>query len=409
MRLLYDTGVRGYQFLIRLASLRSEKARKWLRGRRNIFSRLRKELSTDQPIYWFHVASLGEFEQGRPVIEAIRKKAPEVKILLTFFSPSGYEVRKNYEFADYVYYLPLDTPFNVKRFLDVVKPAKAFFVKYEFWYHYLTGLKKRGIPTYIFSAIFRPSQIFFKPWGRWYRQALSAYTHIFVQNQESLNLLNKFGFTNVSLSGDTRFDRVGQIADAAPRISVLDEFADDKKLVVAGSTWKADETLLLDYINSSKHEVKYVIAPHEVSDKSIQRITEALTKKYVRFSQAGEGDLQQADVLIVDGYGYLTSVYRYGNLAYIGGGFGSGIHNILEAATFGMPVIFGPNHEKFQEALDLLQKKAAFCIHDYDELKLVMDEFLGNEEKLEFTSNLASDYVSQSRGASDVIVRYLFN
>ena len=409
MRLLYDIGVRGYQLLIRLASLRSEKARKWLRGRRNIFSRLRKELSTDQPIYWFHVASLGEFEQGRPVIEAIRKKAPEVKILLTFFSPSGYEVRKNYEFADYVYYLPLDTPFNVKRFLDVVKPAKAFFVKYEFWYHYLTGLKKRGIPTYIFSAIFRPSQIFFKPWGRWYRQALSAYTHIFVQNQESLNLLNRFGFTNVSLSGDTRFDRVGQIADAAPRISVLDEFADDKKLVVAGSTWKADETLLLDYINSSKHEVKYVIAPHEVSDKSIQRITEALTKKYVRFSQVGEGDLQQADVLIVDGYGYLTSVYRYGNLAYIGGGFGSGIHNILEAATFGMPVIFGPNHEKFQEALDLLQKKAAFCIHDYDELKLVMDEFLGNEEKLEFTSNLASDYVSQSRGASDVIVRYLFN
>ena len=409
MRLLYDIGVRGYQLLIRLASLRSEKACKWLRGRRNIFSRLRKELSTDQPIYWFHVASLGEFEQGRPVIEAIRKKAPEVKILLTFFSPSGYEVRKNYEFADYVYYLPLDTPFNVKRFLDVVKPAKAFFVKYEFWYHYLTGLKKRGIPTYIFSAIFRPSQIFFKPWGRWYRQALSAYTHIFVQNQESLNLLNKFGFTNVSLSGDTRFDRVGQIADAAPRISVLDEFADDKKLVVAGSTWKADETLLLDYINSSKHEVKYVIAPHEVSDKSIQRITEALTKKYVRFSQVGEGDLQQADVLIVDGYGYLTSVYRYGNLAYIGGGFGSGIHNILEAATFGMPVIFGPNHEKFQEALDLLQKKAAFCIHDYDELKLVMDEFLGNEEKLEFTSNLASDYVSQSRGASDVIVRYLFN
>jgi len=409
MRLLYDIGVRGYQLLIRLASLRSEKARKWLRGRRNIFSRLRKELPTDQPIYWFHVASLGEFEQGRPVIEAIRKKAPEVKILLTFFSPSGYEVRKNYEFADYVYYLPLDTPFNVKRFLDVVKPAKAFFVKYEFWYHYLTGLKKRGIPTYIFSAIFRPSQIFFKPWGRWYRQALSAYTHIFVQNQESLNLLNKFGFTNVSLSGDTRFDRVGQIADAAPRISVLDEFADDKKLVVAGSTWKADETLLLDYINSSKHEVKYVIAPHEVSDKSIQRITEALTKKYVRFSQAREGDLQQADVLIVDGYGYLTSVYRYGNLAYIGGGFGSGIHNILEAATFGMPVIFGPNHEKFQEALDLLQKKAAFCIHDYDELKLVMDEFLGNEEKLEFTSNLASDYVSQSRGASDVIVRYLFN
>jgi len=409
MRLLYDIGVRGYKLLIRLASLRSEKARKWLDGRRNIFSRLKEELPSDKPIYWFHVASLGEFEQGRPVIEAIRKKAPDVKILLTFFSPSGYEVRKNYEFADYVYYLPLDTPYNVKRFLDIVNPEKAFFVKYEFWYHYLTALKKRGIPTYIFSAIFRPSQIFFKPWGSWYRKALRAYNHIFVQNQESLDLLNKFGFTNVSLSGDTRFDRVGQIADAAPRLSVLDEFASGKKLVVAGSTWKADEALLLEYINSSELPVKYVIAPHEVSDKSIQRITESLNKKYVRFSKAGNGDLKGADVLIVDGYGYLTSVYRYGNLAYIGGGFGSGIHNILEAATFGMPVVFGPNHEKFQEALDLLEKKAAFCIHDYEEFKSVMDEYLKDDKKLQVTSDLTSNYVSQSRGASDVIVRYIFN
>jgi 3-deoxy-D-manno-octulosonic-acid transferase len=409
MRLLYDIGVRGYKLLIRLASLRSEKARKWLDGRRNIFSRMKEELPSDKPIYWFHVASLGEFEQGRPVIEAIRKKEPDVKILLTFFSPSGYEVRKNYEFADYVYYLPLDTPYNVKRFLDIVNPEMAFFVKYEFWYHYLTALKKREIPTYIFSAIFRPSQIFFKPWGRWYRKALQAYNHIFVQNQESLNLLNKFGFTNVSLSGDTRFDRVGQIADAAPRLAVLDEFANGKKLVIAGSTWKADETLLLEYINSSEHPVKYVIAPHEVSDKSIQRITEALDKKYVRFSTAGNGDLEGADVLILDGYGYLTSVYRYGNLAYIGGGFGSGIHNILEAATFGMPVVFGPNYEKFQEALDLLQKKAAFCIHDYDELKSVMDEYLDDDKKLQVTSGLSRDYVSQSRGASDLIVRYIFN
>ncbi|GET20781.1 3-deoxy-D-manno-octulosonic acid transferase [Prolixibacter denitrificans] len=409
MRLLYDIGVRGYHLLIRLASLRSEKARKWIKGRRNIFSRLKEELPSDQPIYWFHVASLGEFEQGRPVIEAIRKKVPDVKILLTFFSPSGYEVRKDYEFADYVYYLPLDTPYNVKRFLDIVKPEKAFFVKYEFWFHYLTALKKRGIPTYIFSAIFRPGQIFFKPWGSWYRKALQAYTHIFVQNQESLDLLNKFGFTNVSLSGDTRFDRVGQIADAAPRLSVLDEFANGKKLVIAGSTWKADEALLLEYINSTEHDVKYVIAPHEVSDKSIQRITTALDKKYVRFSKAGNGDLKQTDVLIVDGYGYLTSVYRYGNLAYIGGGFGSGIHNILEAATFGMPVIFGPNHEKFQEALDLLEKKAAFCIHDFKEFKSVMDEFLGNEKKLQLTADLASNYVSQSRGASDVVVDYIFN
>ena len=409
MRWLYNLGILGYYLLVRIVSFRNEKARKWIEGRRDIFKRLSQTIIPGEPLLWFHASSLGEFEQGRPVIEAIRKLKPEYKILLTFFSPSGYEFRKNYEHADYIFYLPLDTRKNAKRFISIVKPEKVFFIKYEFWYHFLTQLKEAGIPTYIFSALFRPSQIFFKPWGKWYLNAIATYEHIFVQNKSSYDLLQKYNFKNVSMSGDTRLDRVSEISDAAPRLEKLEVFCQGQKAIIAGSTWKEDEDLLIPYINKSQVGQKFVIAPHEVTPQNLERIVYALQKPFTLYSKASLEDLEKADVLIVDGYGYLVSVYRYGILAYVGGGFTSGIHSILEPAAFGLPVIFGTDYRKFQEAHDMLSLGAAVCISNYEELEFQMDTFLSNPKILKTASTCAVDYVNQNRGASKEIVKYLFN
>jgi 3-deoxy-D-manno-octulosonic-acid transferase len=409
MRWLYNLGILGYYLLVRIVSVRNEKARKWLDGRKDIFRRLQEAIIPGEPILWFHASSLGEFEQGRPVIEAIRNLKPEYKILLTFFSPSGYELRKNYPFADYVFYLPLDTKKNAIRFIDIVRPEKVFFIKYEFWYHFLNQLKEEGIPTYIFSALFRPSQVFFKPWGKWYLKVIATYEHIFVQNLESFNILHQYGFKNVSIAGDTRLDRVGQIADAAPRLGKLEHFCGDQKAVIAGSTWKEDEDLFIPYVNKCPLGLKFVIAPHEVTPQSLERITSALEKPYVYYSSATNEELSKAEVLIVDGYGYLVSIYRYCMLAYIGGGFTSGIHSILEPAVFGLPVIIGPDFHKFQEAHDMLKLGAAFLINDNTELENQIDNLLTIPEKLYSASELAREYVNGNRGASKEIVRYLFH
>jgi 3-deoxy-D-manno-octulosonic-acid transferase len=408
MRWLYNLTILGYFLLVKIVSIRNEKARKWLEGRKDIFKRLRETITPGEKILWFHASSLGEFEQGRPVIEAIRKLKPDYKILLTFFSPSGYELKKDYKFADYVFYLPLDTKRNAARFIDIVRPEKVFFIKYEFWYNYLTQLKEEGIPTYIFSALFRPSQIFFKPWGKWYLKAITTYEHIFVQNQESFDILHKFGFINVSLSGDTRLDRVGEISDAAPRLDKLEIFCNGQKAIIAGSTWKEDEYLFIPYVNKSSHGQKFVIAPHEVTPQSLERVCSAMEKPYALYSTASTQELTNAEVLIVDGYGYLVSIYRYGMLAYVGGGFTSGIHSILEPAAFGLPVIFGPDYQKFQEAHDMLSLGAATCINNYEELEMQIDSYLSNPEKLISASALARGYVNKNRGASKEIVKYLF-
>ena len=408
MSWLYNLGIFGYYLLVRIVSLRNEKARKWLEGRKDIFVRLRQTIKPGEPILWFHASSLGEFEQGRPVIEAIRSRWPEYKILLTFFSPSGYELRKNYPYADYIFYLPLDTKINAIRFIEIVRPTKVFFIKYEFWYHFLIQLKEEGIPTYIFSALFRPTQIFFKPWGKWYLKAIGTYEHIFVQNQESFDLLHQYGFKNVSLSGDTRMDRVGQIADASPKLEKLEIFGDGQKIIIAGSTWKEDEELFIPYVNKSPSGLKFVIAPHEVNPQSLERICNALEKPYAFYSTATAQELIQADVLIADGYGYLNSIYRYGILAYVGGGFTSGIHSILEPAVFGLPVIFGPDYHKFQEAYDMLNIGAACCVSDSAELEDQIENLRLNPEKLHIASNLARGYVDKNRGASREIVNYLF-
>ena len=408
MRWLYNLGIFGYYLLVRIVSLRNGKARKWLEGRKDIFIRLRETIQQGEPILWFHASSLGEFEQGRPVIEAIRARWPEYKILLTFFSPSGYELRKSYPYADYIFYLPLDTKKNAIRFIEIVRPTKVFFIKYEFWYHFLTQLKEEGIPTYIFSALFRPSQIFFKPWGKWYLKAIRTYEHIFVQNQESFDILHRYGFKNVSLSGDTRLDRVGQIADASPKLEKLEIFGGGQKIIIAGSTWKEDEDLFIPYVNKSPSGLKFVIAPHEVTPQSLERITNALEKPYTFYSTSSIQDLLDSDVLIVDGYGYLNSIYRYGILAYIGGGFTSGIHSILEPAVFGLPVIFGPDYHKFQEAYDMLSLGAACAISDSGELEDQIESLRMNPEMLNIASNLARGYVDKNRGASREIVNYLF-
>ena len=408
MKWLYNLGILAYYLLVRIVSIRNEKARKWLEGRKDIFKRLRETITPGERILWFHASSLGEFEQGRPVIESIRKLKPDYKILLTFFSPSGYELRKDYKYADYIFYLPLDTKKNATRFIEIVRPEKVFFIKYEFWYNFLTQLKEEGIPTYIFSALFRPSQIFFKPWGKWYLKAITTYEHIFVQNQESFDILHKFGFINVSVSGDTRLDRVGEIADAAPRLDKLEIFCGGQKAIIAGSTWKEDEDLFIPYLNKCPSGQKFVIAPHEVNPQTLERVCSAIEKPYALYSTATPEELANAEVLIVDGYGYLVSVYRYGMLAYVGGGFTSGIHSTLEPAAFGLPVIFGPDYQKFQEAHDMLSLGAATCINNYEELEMQIDSYRSNPGKLLSDAAIARGYVNKNRGASKEIVKYLF-
>ena len=409
MRFLYNTSIQVYHLLIWLVSFRNPKAKKWLSGRKLLFDRIKKEIVPGKNLLWFHVSSLGEFEQARPVIEEVKKYAPHYRILLTFFSPSGYELKKDYPFADYVFYMPLDTPGNAVRFLNLVQPEKVFFVKYEFWFNFLSELQQRKIPTYLFSALFRPSQYFFRPWGKWFRKVLRVYTHIFVQNQSSFEILEKFGFSNVSISGDTRLDRVAQIARAAAGLPKLAAFCQGNKLIVAGSTWPEDEAIFLNYANECNHPVKFVVAPHEVNEASIERITTLLKRPYVFYSSNSTNEeLEQADVLIVDGYGYLVSVYRYAKIAYIGGGFTTGIHSILEPAVYGMPVIFGPDYHKFHEAIELIRLDAAHSVSSFDELKNLFDSYLTNPERLAIESHSASQYVENNCGATEQIVRYFF-
>jgi 3-deoxy-D-manno-octulosonic-acid transferase len=359
-------------------------------------------------LVWFHAASLGEFEQGRPVIEQLKQREPETKILLTFFSPSGYEIRKNYTGADYILYLPADNKRNAIRFIEAFQPDAAIFIKYEFWYHYLHELHKRQIPTYLISAIFRPEQPFFKKWGALHRQMLTFFKHLYVQDAPSVHLLNQIGITQVSKIGDTRFDRVKQIADEAKKIEKVEKFCHGKPAIVCGSTWPPDEDILSEYINNHTGDYKWIIAPHEIGEGHIKTILEKCPQKAIRYSKA-EGDLSNYSVLIIDCIGLLSSIYRYGNIAYIGGGFGVGIHNTLEAAVYGIPVIFGPKHKKFNEAVRLLEEGGAFTIQSYMELKEVLDSLIKNPAICKTAGQKALDYVHSQLGATTIIVNELTN
>ena len=402
--MIYNLGIYIYQLGVKLAALFSDKPAKMVKGHREAFEMLKSKIDRNARYIWFHAASLGEFEQGRPLIERIRKEYPQYKILQTFFSPSGYEVRKNYDGADIVCYLPMDTPGNAKKFIELVNPCMVFFVKYEFWQNYLNALYKKGIPVYSVSSIFRPNQIFFRWYGKSYQQVLKTFAHLFVQNEESKKLLAGIGVTNTTVVGDTRFDRVLDICAAAKQLPLVQKFKGDALTFVAGSSWGPDEDIFIKYFNAHP-EMKLIIAPHVVNDGHLKEIMSKLNRPCIRYTQATEENVQQADCLIIDCYGLLSSIYRYGEISYIGGGFGVGIHNVLEAAVYGIPVIFGPNNKKFREAQHLLANKGGFEINGYEDFEVLMDKFLSDEAYLKQSGQAAGDYVKNNSGAMEKIMK----
>ncbi|MBL7966398.1 MAG: 3-deoxy-D-manno-octulosonic acid transferase [Prolixibacteraceae bacterium] len=410
MNALYTISILIYSFLIKLAAPFNLKASQISKGRGQVFSYLQSALTHERPIIWVHCASLGEFEQGRPVIEAIRQQFPDYQILLTFFSPSGYEIRKNYPLADYISYLPADTPENARKFIGLVRPELVFFVKYEFWHNYILELKKQNIPLYLFSAIFRENQLFFKKslWAKWYRQMLFGFSHFFVQDDRSVELLARIGVRNVTKAGDTRFDRVAEIARNGKGIVLIEKFKGNSQLVVAGSTWKPDEELLAEYIHSHP-DTKFIIAPHETKPANIERLINLLKSPVICYTDATEETVMNKQVLIVNTIGVLSSIYRYADLSYIGGGFGVGIHNTLEAAIFGMPIVFGPNYLKFNEATTMVKLGVAFPIQDYTSLQSIFNSLLDNPEKRIQITQKCTQFTSQNLGATQIILNKVFN
>lgn len=402
--MIYNLAMYILELGVKLAALFSDKPAKMVKGYREVFDLLQRKIDRNAQYIWFHAASLGEFEQGRPLIERIRKEYPQYKILQTFFSPSGYEVRKNYDGADIVCYLPIDTPSNVKKFVDLVNPCMVFFVKYEFWQNYLNTLNKKGVPVYSVSSIFRPNQIFFRWYGKGYQQVLKTFAHLFVQNEESKQLLAGIGVNNTTVVGDTRFDRVLDICAAAKQLPLVQKFKGDVLTFVAGSSWGPDEDIFIKYFNAHP-EMKLIIAPHVVNDSHLKEIESKLQRSCVRYTKATEENVQQADCLIIDCYGLLSSIYRYGEISYIGGGFGVGIHNVLEAAVYGIPVIFGPNNKKFREAQHLLANKGGFEINSYEDFEQLMNKFLGDEAYLKQSGKAAGDYVKGNAGAMEKIMK----
>ena len=413
---MYSLGIYLYALLVRLvAALGHRKARAMVRGQRDTWRILREKIDPTARYVWFHAASLGEFEQGLPLIERLRREQPSRKILLTFFSPSGYEVRKDYKGADVVCYLPFDSPTAARRFIKWARPEMAFFIKYEFWRNYIDVLSKKSIPIYSVSSIFRPGQIFFRWYGRKYARCLRRITHFFVQNERSVELLRTIGVQdNVTIVGDTRFDRVIDIRNNARPLPLVEQFTRAKEdsnaapfVLVAGSSWQPDEDILLDYV--TRHpDLRLVIAPHVVNNAHIQEIEQKLTTPALRYSQATLENVDDYRVLIIDGYGLLSSIYRYATVAYVGGGFGVGIHNVPEAAVYGIPVIIGPNHQRFAEAVALIANGGCKSIKNAEDFSVIMDDFLENPAHIAQAGSAAGDYIHQNAGATPLIYQHVF-
>lgn len=401
--IIYNLAIRLYQFGILVASLFNQVIRGMREGEGETISLIKSSRKEGERWIWVHAASLGEFEQGRPLIERIKKEHPEYKVMLTFFSPSGYNVRRKYDKADMVCYLPLDTPGNAREFVEALMPEKVYIVKYEFWLNYLANLRKRGIETYIISAIFREKQPFFKWYGGIFRECLKTFRRLYVQNEESERLLRGIGITNVSVTGDTRFDRVSDIAAAAKQLPKVAEFAEGHPTIVVGSSWQPDEAFLLPYINERCGKgVRMIIAPHHVEAERIKELTSHLKCRYMLYSEVKEETVMEADVLVINTIGILSSIYQYGQVAYIGGGFGVGIHNTLEAAVWGMPVVFGPNYHKFKEACELIECGGASSIRNQEECYRCMDRYI---EENGAAADAAKEYVASHIGATEVIYR----
>ncbi len=403
MQTLYNIGILIFKALAKIAAIFDPKARLWIRGQAGWRKILTENIRISDKVIWIHCSSLGEFEQGRPVIERIRKERPGIKILLTFFSPSGYEIRKNYQEADCVCYLPADTVSNAVEFISISHPLVAIFVKYEFWNNFISELHRKKIPLYLISAIFRPDQLFFKWHGTFFRGMLPKFEKIFVQDHGSASLLSGIGINQVVKAGDTRFDRVVQIAGNARDISQLASFRNGGKLFLAGSSWAPDEEIITRYINANPSRMKWVFAPHEIDESNISRLEKLLNVKSIRFSKYSE-DSSDAMVLIIDNIGMLSSAYRYASIAEVGGGFGKGIHNVLEPACFGIPVLFGPRHEKFREAIELIKAGGGFTFDSFESFRGILDKLLDNEAFYLMTAKTASSYVSENTGATEKLM-----
>ncbi|MFO7371344.1 MAG: glycosyltransferase N-terminal domain-containing protein [Bacteroidales bacterium] len=405
-----------YYILVHLAyivalplALFDRKTRLWVTGRFGWRRKIVQWQRTTGPVFWFHAASLGEFEQGLPVMENLKERVPGSQLVLTFYSPSGYEVRKNFEKADLVVYLPLDTPCNAKKFIARIKPDAAFFIKYEFWYGYLKHLHEMHIPCFLISGIFRPEQAFFRWYGFWFRKNLDLFRHLFVQDKASESLLNSAGISRVTVSGDTRFDRVTALAAKRQQVVIAGDFSEQAFCLVAGSTWPADEDLLVEYISKASHGMKFIMAPHEISRNHISHLTALLKNRQILFSKYNKERANDKQVLIIDNVGMLSSLYRYGHCAYVGGGFGKGIHNILEAAVYGIPVVFGPNYHKSREAVEMIETGAAFCVKSPAELTGIINKLAADRQFLQHTSQMARSYVDQNTGATETIVQHVVN
>jgi len=407
MKVLYNVGILIYSALAYLIAPINSRALLWIKGRKKWAEKIAIKIKPGDRVIWVHCASLGEFEQGRPVIDEIRKEMPLHKIVLTFFSPSGYEIRKNYDKADCISYLPSDTPSNALKFIELIKPEFVIFVKYEFWNNYISALYRKKIPLYLISGIFRPGQLFFKWYGAFFREMLRKFEIIFVQNQSSFDLLSGIGINKVSLAGDTRFDRVVQITTSVRSIDQIEQFRGEEKLFLAGSSWRPDEEIIAHYINQFPLKMKWVFAPHEIDKANIERLEKLFKVKCVRFSEFNEESVD-ARVLIIDNIGMLSSAYRYAYIAAIGGGFGKGIHNVLEPACWGIPVIFGPKHENFREAVDLLNSGGAKSFRTYDEFKELLNLWLSNEKIYTNSAQTASKYVKENAGATEIIIKEIF-
>jgi 3-deoxy-D-manno-octulosonic-acid transferase len=408
MNPLYNIGILAYRSLVRLVSVRNQKARLMIKGQSRTYDKLRNRLDKDGGYIWIHASSLGEFEQGRPLIEMIKSHDANAKILLTFFSPSGYEVRKNYDKVDLVCYLPFDLPHNVKKFLDLVKPSMAIFVKYEFWGNYLGELHRRDVPTYIISSIFRPGQIFFRPWGGIFRGILKDFTTIFVQNEESKRLLGEIGVNNVVIGGDTRFDRVADVRDSAKEFPVIAKFVENHPFtLIMGSSWQPDEDIVIPYFNTHP-QMKLIIAPHEFDMQRLRVIMSKITRNAAFYSATSEEGAGKLDCIIIDCFGILSSLYRYGQMAYIGGGFGAGIHNINEAAVYNIPVVFGPNNGKFREAKDLIDCGGGFEITTAEQFSEVADSLLNDRDNMRHCGAVAGNYIKSHLGSTQLIYKAIF-
>jgi 3-deoxy-D-manno-octulosonic-acid transferase len=404
MKILYNLGILIFEALANIIAPFNAKAKLWVDGRKDWERKITDKVKPGDRTMWIHCASLGEFEQGRPVIEALKKEIPELKVVLTFFSPSGYEIRKNYANADCISYLPSDTPWNASKFISLINPEFVIFVKYEFWNNYISAIYANKIPLYLVSGIFRSGQSFFKWYGSFFRRMLGKFEKIYVQDQRSHELLAGIGLTNSEVAGDTRFDRVKQLTGTARDIPQLEKFRGKERMFLAGSSWKPDEEIIARYINNSPDKMKWVFAPHEIDLPHIERLEKLFTVSVIRFSQFDDNSAD-ARVLIIDNIGMLSSAYKYAYIAAIGGGFGKGIHNILEPACWGIPVLFGPKYKKFKEAVDLINANGAMTFDSFENFSVILDKWLSDELFYLKSANTAGEYVNKNTGATDVIIK----